>query len=161
MPVVSPEPPYKLEYEQLSKKFSHAEIAYYYFARVVYQWLNYSEPRPDFEKYMKPYLERDARESGWTDIVYTTKGLADVHQALFGTTFDRFDNDFLYAQVNPVDESTVGGRVARESSVIRDTYIVERVLSELRAGTSVFAEFGCSHVVIQEPYLREVLNEVQ
>jgi len=159
--VQSPEPPYALEYEALEKKFSHAEIAYYFFARVVHQWLNHEEPRPPYEEYMQAYLDRDKRESGWTDITYTPKGLADVHRTLFKTEFDAFDSDFLYTQINPVDMTTIGGRVARESSVVRDTYIVERILDRLDHGISVFAEYGCSHVVIQEPYLRSVLNEVQ
>lgn len=161
VPVVSPEPPYELEYAALSKKFSHKEIAYYYFARVVHQWLNHENPRPQYETYLQAYLDRDKKESGWTDITYTPDGLASVHAELFGTPFDRNDSDFLYTQINPVDASTIGGRVARESSVVRDTYIANEIVVHLSAGTSIFAEFGCTHVVMQEPYLRVVLNEVQ
>lgn len=159
--VESPEPPYELEYQELEKQFSHQEIAYYYFARVVHQWLNHGEPRPEYDTYLSAYLTRDKGESGWTDIEYTPEGLAAVHESLFGTTFNKFDEHFLYTQINPVDSSTRGGQVARASSVVRDTYIANRIVEKLKSGTSVFAHFGCSHVVIQEPFLREALDAVQ
>lgn len=159
--VESPEPPYELEYQELEKQFSHQEIAYYYFARVVHQWLNHGEPRPEYDTYLSAYLTRDKVESGWTDIEYTPEGLAAVHESLFGTTFNKFDEHFLYTQINPVDSSTRGGQVARASSVVRDAYIANRIVEKLKSGTSVFAHFGCSHVVIQEPFLREALDAVQ
>lgn len=155
----SPEPNEAYERAELEKHFSRTHIQYYYFARVVHQWGNKHDPKPDFEEYINGYLETDKRESGWPDFDFSLDNMKKIHNDIFDMPFDESDSQFFYNAVNPVVVQTVVNKVSRMSSEIRDTYIVREIQKYMNDGFSIFAQFGCSHVVMQEPLLREVLNE--
>lgn len=153
----SPEPSEKYERNELEKNFSKEEIQYYYFARIVYQWGLKEEPKPDFEEYVKTYLDSDKKESGWYDFDFSLESMKKIHNKLFNTPFNEKDTDFFYNIINPVVLKTVVNKVSRMSSDIRDRYIVSEIKKYISEGYSIFAQYGCSHVVIQEPLLRELL----
>lgn len=153
----SPEPSEAYERAELEKHFSREQIQYYYFARVVHQWGNKHDPKPDFEEYIKHYLEGDERNSGWSDFDFSLEAMKKIHDGIFQAGFDERDTKFFYDAINPVVIQTVLNRVSRMSSEIRDTYIVGEIKKYINDGYSIFAQFGCSHVVMQEPLLKEIL----
>ena len=154
----SPEPNEKYERDELGKEFSKEEIQYYYFARVVHQWGRKQEPKPDFEKYINQYLQGDKKESGWIDFDFSLEAMKKIHTSLFKTAFDENDTDFFYNVVNPVVPKTIVNKVSAMSSSIRDKYIVGEIKKYISNGYSIFAQYGCSHLVMQEPALRELFE---
>lgn len=157
--VRSPEPNEAYERSELEKDFSRDEIQYYYFARVVLQWIRTMEPRMPFDQYIQAFLNADKKYSGWDDYDFSLEHMKLLHEQFTGRTFDPTEKQVFYDQSNPANSSTVGGRVSRGSSQVRDTFIVSEIVSQIKNGVSVFAIYGGSHVVIQEPLLREFFEK--
>ena len=154
----SPEPDEKYERAELEKTFSRDMIQYYYFARLVLQWGKKNDPKPDFNEYMTVYLENDKKESGWDDYDFSLDNMKKIHSDLFSSNFDENDTNFFYDVSNPVVIKSEINKVSAASSVIRDEYIVGEIQKYINDGYSIFAEYGCSHVVMQEPALRELFE---
>jgi hypothetical protein len=156
--VHSPEPDEKYERLELEKKFPRDIIQYYYFARVVLQWGRKNDPKPHFVEYLTRYLDNDKKESGWDDYDFSLDSMKRIHKELFNQEFDECDTQFFYDVSNPVVIKSEVNKVSAASSIIRDEYIVSEILKFINNGYSIFAEYGCSHVVMQEPVLRELFE---
>lgn len=157
----SPEPDEKYERGELGKEFSREQIQYYYFARVVHQWGRKQNPKPNFEDYITHYLEGDKKESGWSDFDFSLVNMTKIHNDIFQTVFNQNDADFFKSIVSPVVLKTMVNKVSRASSEIRDKFIVKEIQKYITKGYSIFAQYGCSHVVMQEPLIREIFNKPQ
>lgn len=152
----SPEPEDRVERTGLEKEFSRDEIQYYYFARMVHQWLRKAEPRPDFDVYLTRSLEADRRTSGWADYDFSLSHMYAVHKRLFGAPFSLNDKGLFYETTNPVNEKRNRiNDVSKRSGELRDEHVVNVIADYLEKGYSVYAQYGHSHVVMQEPWLRE------
>jgi hypothetical protein len=81
-----------------------------------------------------------------------------IHKELFNREFDECDTQFFYDASNPVVIKSDVNKVSAGSSIIRDEYIVNQIQRYMNAGYSIFAEYGCSHVVMQEPRLSEIFK---
>jgi hypothetical protein len=136
----------------MEKVFSRDEIQYYYFARMVYQWAQKQEPKPDFDAYMQRSLDSDKRKSGWVDYDFSIAHMKSVHLALFKTEFSVADPEFFYEIIRVVIND-----VSTKSSQVRDAFIADTIISYMKNSFSSFAQFGQAHAIIQEPYLREKL----
>ena len=155
----SPEPPSSLLFEELSKHFPREAIAYYYFARVCYQW-NRMVMRPDFQGYVNRFLRRDAVDSGWNDFSFTIDHMIEIQKDLFGTDFNKDDKKFFYDVINPTTEFSVVNQVSRfEDAGFRDLYVLEQTEKSWKEGKSIFIIYGCSHAVMHEPVLRDMVEE--
>ena len=157
----SPEPNEKWERSELEKEFTREQIQCYYFSRVVHQWGRKQNPKPVFEEYITHFLEGDKKESGWSDFDFSLGSMKKIHVDIFHTAFNENDADFFYSVVNPVELKTIVNKVSRASSEIRDKYIVGKIEEYIKQGYSIFAQYGCSHVVMQEPLLKEIFSEPQ
>lgn len=135
-------------------EFSPEEVEYYYFARIVYQWGNMEEPKPDFSTYVSNFLKGDKHISKWEDFDFSLENMKKIHHSLFGTDFNENDTDFFYSIVNPVELNTVVNKVARASSIYRDEHIIGEIKSYQEQGYSIFIQYGSSHAVMQEPALK-------
>ena len=155
----SPELSESYERSEMEKIFSREQIQYYYFARIVHQWSRKQNPKPDFEEYVNRYLESDKKESGWSDFDFSLTAMKKVHTDIFHTVFNENDSDFFYSITNPVVLKTEINEVSRASSVIRDEYIVKEIQKYISQGYSIFAQYGCSHVVMQEPLLKDIFSK--
>jgi hypothetical protein len=158
IPTFSPEPNETIERAELEKKFSREVIQYYYFARVVHQW-GLQNPKPDFWQYITRYLDGDKRNSGWNDFDFSLDNMRAIHQKLFNNNSDEEDQKFMGDVSNPISQETEVNKVSRASSEIRDLHIIEMIKKYLIEGYSIFSVYGYSHVVMQEPLLREILNK--
>jgi hypothetical protein len=155
----SPEPDGSEEYRMLEKEFSRDQIQYYYFARMAYQWMQMGEPKQGFNEYISNSLKWEEHVSGWKDFDFSLDHMKAIHASLFGKPFSLDDSKTLYDAINPMSES-VGpiNQVSRTTSRLRDEHIAAAIVRYLEQGCSVYAQFGFSHVVVQEPWLRERLQ---
>jgi hypothetical protein len=154
--VLSPEPEEKSEREYLEKTFSRELIQYYYFVRVAHQWSRKKHRANSFEDYIKPYLDRDRRESGWGDFNFSVANMRDVHKRLFNREFDPEESEFLQTHINPTVINSDVSNVARSCSRYRDLHIVAQIENYLKLGYSIFIQYGNTHAYMQEPYLRSL-----
>lgn len=157
--VFSPEPSEAYERSELEKEFSRDEIQYYYFARVVLQWNNHQDPKPEFKEYIGNYLAQDKKRSGWDDFDFSLEHMMKIHENIFNGVFDCTDVSFLRKVSGPVYLDTVVNQVSRKSSEIRDEYIVSQITEYVENGYSLFIQFGGSHAVVQRRYLEEILDK--
>ena len=155
----SPEPSDGSQFEEGLKLFSKEEVAYYFFARVCYQW-NRMIDKPDFETYINRFLVRDAKSSGWVDFDFSIKHFSNIHKKIFDTDFNKDDKDFFYSIINPTTEKSITNKVSRFiGSELRDIHILEEIEKVWKEGFSLFIIYGCSHAVIQEPVLRDLIEK--
>jgi len=157
--VHSPEPDEVYERSELEKHFSKDEIQYYYFARVVHQWNRKKDPKPDFTEYIHRYLEQDKNTSGWPDYDFSLDHMIRLHNQFFNSDFDSSDKQFFYDVSNPIVITCEINKVSAMSGIIRDQYIVKQIKKYIDDEYSIFAQFGASHVVMQEPALRRFLTD--
>ncbi len=155
--IISPEPSRENVDNVLLNDFSKEEVQYYYFARVVNQFLN-KNTSEDFEKYVQRFLDTDKKESGWTDFDFSLENMKKTHIKLFGDEFNINEKGFFYTIINPSRKDTVVNAVARASSDYRDVHIVEKTVEEWNLGKSVFVVYGFSHGYRQEPALNKLLK---
>jgi hypothetical protein len=158
VPVFTPEPNEKEERTKLEERFSKDEIQYYYFARVVAQYGRLLEPKPDFEKYIGDFLRGDERESGWVGYDFSLDAMKRLHEKFFGKPFDPADYKHFYDVSKPTDLKTRINEVSRANGDVRDEHIVKEIQRYWEEGKSIFISYGCSHVVRQEPLLKDLLG---
>ena len=155
---ISPEPPEPFRFSEMLKHFSKEEIAYYDFAMVCYQWNN-KEVKPDFDEYVSSFLKANERDSGWNDFDFAVAHLTEIHKKLFNQDFDKDDKKFFYDIINPTTELSVINKISRfEDSGFRDHYILAEIEKYWKEGNSLFVSYGCSHAVMHEQVLKNIVE---
>ncbi len=151
---VCPEPPTRLLYTELEKKFSRDQIEYYYFARSCWQWARMNKTS-GFESYIRGVLKQDEKDSGWEGYDFSFEHMKVIHKDIFGTEFDISDSQFFRKITDPTKTDTVMNKISRfEDEGFRDLYILGEVEKYWEQGKSIFVIYGSTHAVIQEPALR-------
>ena len=156
--IYSPEPDRSLEIKMLEEKFSRDEIIYAYFARQSVVWHRFMEPRIDFSKYINNYLNKLSKHADWKDYDFSIDNIKRIHENIFGK---KFENDLsLFKSITDpyFSDDNVVVRVIRQISHEREIFIVGEILRFIKSGYSIFVEYGGSHLVVQEPLLREMLE---
>ena len=153
--IVCPEPGRQMEMKRLLSKYSKEQIQYYYFARVVNQWGNLTDP-PKFEDYVEGFLIADREESGWKDFDFSLNNMKKIHKSIFSGIFNKHHTTFFYSIINPAFRSTVINAYSQDKGCIRDAFIVKNILNEWNKGSNLFIVFGCTHAVMQESALRNL-----
>lgn len=153
LPVASPEPDKIDEVEELLKHFSRDEVEYYYFARSILQW-NKLKVKPDFEKYIRGYLDRDSKKFGWKDYNFSVKHMVELHNKQNSHEFDPIGCErCMYNSSNPSSSS-----VSSLSSVIRDEKLVIEAKKIWDTNKSLFISYGSGHAIVCEPALKRLLT---
>lgn len=154
---VSPEATIKEQAKILLKDFTKDELAYYYFARVVYQWQHFKAPKPEMKKYINSFLVKDKKQLIWKAYDFSIKHMEKIHMVLFGEPINYNDKAFFNELLNPYGEAIIN-RIHRQTAYLRDVAIVGAIKKELEKGKSIFAVFGSSHAVMQKPELRYLMK---
>ncbi len=158
VPTFSPEPPEAFRFSETLKYFSKEEIAYYDFARICFQW-NRKKVKPDFDEYLGRFLKANKQDSGWNDFDFTIEHLTAIHKKLFNRDFNKDDKQFFYDVINPTTDFSVINKVSRfEDSGFRDYYILGEIEKYWKQGNSLFITYGCSHAVMHEAVLRDIVG---
>lgn len=152
--IVSPEPPQGFAMNELAKHFSKEVVLYYDAARMMYQWNNMNI-KPDYEIFLQDDLDYLKGESGWDDIEFTVDTIKTIHEKLFGNKFNENDKQFFYNVINPTTKFSIINEVSRyEDDEFRERYILNQFEKYWREGDSIFAVYGSSHAVRQEPAIK-------
>ena len=146
--------------EKLQLQFTHEQIVYYFFATDVAQWNRYIDPKPDFDAWMQSRLDSDKKKLQWDDIDFSVQGMKTIHEQLFQIPFDKNDELFFRKNVNPVKVQGVINQVSQAAGRIRDEYVVTKTVEYFKQGYSIYIQFGMTHAVMQEPYLKELIEGI-
>jgi len=148
--IYSPEPSREEELGGLEKDYAKSLINYYYIARQAEQWGRRGGPKLGFEEYMAPYFRYYSA---------TLEEIKATHKELFKSDFDEGATQFFHEIVDPIfPERTIINMISQKVSGIRDEHIVNKICEYMKKGYSVFGQYGHTHVVVQEPLLRETLE---
>ena len=155
--MICPEPSKKQESIHLEKRFPRERIEYYYFARVVDQWWKIPEPRPDFEKYISGFLDRDKRVLDWKDFDFSFENMKKIHRKLFKKDFNLNKQDFFRDISSPYGTNNLINKIVISSGNFREKHLTEKILEYWEKGYSIFIEYGSSHAIAQEVILKNKL----
>lgn len=143
-------------FNELAKEHGRDKVFYQRIAQVVLQWNTLIE-KPNFEKYLVYFMEKDKKESNWNDFDFSLEHFYKIHKDLFDTDFKPTDRKFFYDIINPSQKNTVINQISRDEDVVRDTAIIKGIMEEWQKGKSIFVIYGSGHAVIQERALRALL----
>ncbi len=161
VPVISIEPSKNLEYEYLLSKYKKMDIALMYFCRQIEQLQHQKEITDDyFERYMNHFIT-GLKEQGLplTDNEATLDYIVQYYEIFFQSEFNWREFDPIYYQ--PIFSKTLLNEIASESGYFRDRYMVDKIEEALMNYDKIFVVMGGSHLVIQEPVLRYVMNQYE
>jgi hypothetical protein len=157
IPVYCPEPPLPEELKILKQKFSGEHILLFYYIR----WVNFfykrnKEDTPDniFQKALtnlKDYLKG-------TDIDVTSTHINKIYFDLFGNDMNKTELDEIRKLVFPIPGKTVINDIAVEDILIRDQWIVGQIEQLWEKEKNIFIVYGQTHAHLQEPAIREFVN---
>jgi len=153
--VESPEPPVAFEVVALLKQFSKEEILYYYVSRAADQWAR-TDRQAEMLQYILRVVSDEAEALGLKVDILTT--LKETHQKLFGTALNLHDLEHFNRASDPVHISSASNEVARATSILRDTYILQVTEEKWREGKDLFIIYGQTHAVMQEPAIRHMIE---
>lgn len=152
----SPEPSDINELLELEKSFTKEEIMYNRFARTAAQWGRLTNPKPDFEDYIKKYLSQDIKLTNW-DIDISLRGFSIYHDSIHNnhefSIQNCLNNKCFYNDSNPSIN-----RVSAESGKIRDIFIGNKILYEWSSKRCIFIVYGSGHAIVLERALKELLG---
>jgi hypothetical protein len=155
---ISPEPPEDEKFRQQLKNFTKEEIAYYEFARMVFQWNNLIE-KPDLERYLSGLFRQLKIDTGWEEIDFSITGMAAIEKKMFNREFNKNDKQFYYDIINPttVPFSRINELSRFEDSGYRDRHILQQIEKYWNEGKSIFIVYGGTHAVMHEPAIRKLV----
>ncbi len=150
--VYSPEPDRKKELEELEKRFSREDIAYYYLARSVDYWHKF-QIKPDLEEYMEKYFAMYRDLTNWEGFEFSMKKLEKLHNQRHNHSFDPENKQCFYESSAPSKNP-----VASASSHIRDASVVREIEALWNQDKCIFIIFGSGHFITQRPALEALLK---
>ncbi len=151
----SPEPSITREIEELTRRFSVEEIAYYFFARLFAQWLRLPHGKPPLEEYISSSrsLQNLKDNPVLEGFDFSLENFERIHDSRQGHGFDRAGCVLCIADATDPSKSAVSGA----SEAFRDQYIVSEIKRFWEEGKDIFVVYGWKHARDQEPFLRKML----
>jgi hypothetical protein len=159
--IESLDPTRQQEIAELSKHFPPAHLK----AFTVLRWLSeYRRRRPEeqtetAERVVSLGLTRASIVKGLQGKPNTLEELEGMLPEIPGLRGTWRDANEKWFDPGRGGAGTGFNRIATASSQFRDQFMITRLVQELRAGKTIFALMGASHVVMQEPALRAALPE--
>jgi hypothetical protein len=151
----SPEPDQIENTHTLIDEYGRDAVLHYYFVRELAQW-HRNKPLPDYERYFS-FVKQWPRQYGLSGSLSLTE-LETIHEKITGQTFDRNQADYFYKLSDPHEQLTVTNNVSRRCTKLRDEHIIGQIKKYWDEGKSIFAVYGFSHVIDQEPELKRLLR---
>ena len=157
--VVSIDPSERLEYEHLLTKYKKLDVLLMYFCRQIDQ-LQHQVDISDafFIKNMNGFLS-DLKSQGMPLTVEEIQFnfIKSYYEKFFNLEFNW--KEFDPANYQPIYSKTLLNEICRESTYFRDRFIINRIEVTLKTKDKIFVVMGGSHLVIQEPVLRFIMDE--
>ncbi len=149
------EPPEKDRYKYLRRRFTTEQIRLYLITQNVYQNLR-ALPREEVDKQISGQIRgRFETEPLLAGPPGTIPEVEDSFRRLLPHVQDW--RRMPVEEVQPYPPKSFLGEISAYVSTYRDKFMVSLLIRSVQKGERVFAVVGASHVVMQEPVLREAL----
>ena len=125
---------------------------------MVYFWGIMPLKKPDFEAEVSQFLNQYKEAVGWTDFDVSLDNMKKIHKKFFDQEFDEKESSFFYNIINPTKDDTKLNKVARQDTILRNSYIIQNIKKYWEEKKNLFVVFGSSHPIMQEPALRKLLK---
>ena len=157
VPVHSIDPTLDVEVFELRKLFPTEQVKLFFVLRQITEYERVQQATEDtLEEQMQEILRHFSAVPG-LEVGLTTIAELDAscrrNLPKLGSYKDARPDWF-----DPVKTNTFLGKMGRRSSEIRDLYMINLLVAEVKQGKRVFAVVGGTHVVMQEPALRSFLR---
>jgi hypothetical protein len=153
------EPVLSTQIDHVDKMFERDPIFLMFVGRAI---VNYSPQRHgslSFEDYLKPQLERFAREASWEDYDISATNLDRIYQEITGRPFTPDEKQRFRQLYDPKKETNPVNHVGREVHIFRDTEVVKATDSLLQEGkTDLFFVYGNGHALTQRAAIKFILE---
>lgn len=155
VPVGNLEPPFDKELKYLLTLYTQEQLFLFYCVRQILQY-RHMQSRPSFEEYMGSFAEGMAQRLNLKVATAVLPFLHTLYQQVF-------DQELVWEAmtdevVHPFVYKSITNEIARQNSYFRDASHVTKLFEAMQAHNRVFAVVGASHVVMQEPLLRQIFT---
>lgn len=157
IPFYRPEPETKDEVTELLKEFSRDDIFYFYVSRAVGSSLRVLSSE-NLTKTLELKIKQYQNELQWNDFDFSLKNFEKIHQKIFNKKIDFDDKDFFIKISNPRLSETKINIITKKTSTFRNNFILSQIEKYWVEGYSIFIVYGASHVVMQEPAIRSLVE---
>lgn len=147
VPLYSLEPTYEREIEELSKRWSPEQVALYFTMRVYW-----SEAGGRADDGLAADLL--AKRTDTPALRGTLQSVADIDR-IWKRDFPGLPD---WREIEREPQDTYLNEISDASRLIRGRHMVRVLVDQARRGERVFAVVGCSHVIRQEPTIRDLLG---
>lgn len=159
--VKSIEPPDSAEYAYLLSKFNKNDVVLMYACRQIDQFRQQEGVTDStFTAYMEFFLNQ-MRDNGMplNDNEVRMDHVKAHYQALLKSPLNwkTFDPTIYY----PTHSQTLLNEIMRESTYFRDRYIISQLQQAFKRSDKIFIVMGGSHLVIEEPALKCMMENLQ
>ena len=138
----------------LGQGFSAEDMLGYYVLRVVPQWIRERKIESAADARLEPLVEEELRrQRGFLRLEDAILPNFDSWASWYqGLNAKPINSSFTTEEAGPLQDGKFStNKIAAAVSRARDTYLHELIIKHLKAGKSVMAVFGGSHLMIQRP----------
>ncbi len=151
--VYSPEPKWDDQINNSLKEFTRDQIFLFYCLRRIYSKKEFREEIiSDIGNIFK-------KTEGWSDYNFSFQNFLKIYQDVVKRDFIPDDMDYFGKLVRPnTNDNEITNKISSLVSQSRDRSIVQKIKDYIDNGYSIYIQMGFTHLVIQEPALREFLG---
>jgi len=153
--VIFVDPEFNDEAEYLLKQFDKNTVAYYFFARYFGSYIN--KQNITFDEALKQAVSttHDRTHQSFSDIVDDYK---KIHKQFFNHELDKGQIEVVRKASWPTRYDCPSNKVAQQSTLFRNKYILEQIKKYWEEGKNIFVVFGAGHVVAQKHVLYDFIE---
>jgi len=148
---LSPEPPPELEIRELLKKYDAKLLSFFYFLRSLSSLLKNKKGNQFWVK-ADGLLEKRK----WPDTDFSLDNTKTLFKEIFNKELDPIYEGTIINAVNPTRKDSVVNEIARESSSIRNEYVLKKIEEYWAQDKNLFIVYGVGHAIVLEPAIRQL-----
>lgn len=150
------------EFNELLKIYTREEVMYFFITqRFIFPLIHFSESTNLDSLYLNEFVDGYLK-SNKINLLPEEKELKYYYELYKKYNGKRFElNDIDYNHLSPIVKGGHFNDVARKSAEIRDDYLLENINRNLQIHKKVMVVFGGWHILVLEPKLNQLMNEVE
>lgn len=154
IPFIRPEPMIRDEINELLKEYSREEIFCFYILRRIVSLLK--KEKKNLDELLIFTIQEYENILNWEGFDFSLKNFKKEYLKNFKKEFDLMDINFLKNTTNPLLNESKINRIARQSSLIRNFYILDQIEKYWNDNYNIFIVYGGTHAIMQEPFIRSL-----
>jgi hypothetical protein len=161
---ISPEPADVDLYNHLTTKGFSKEHIFTWNVFLALPQYNRLMNKEGFKQYVQGFIDRFKQSTNWNEFDYSYEHAIKIGEQTLNQSVDVENEPDALDFIDPIpwdnkkEKQTVLNQIGKESSLFRDTKILNDIANAFETHKRVFVVYGASHAVMQEPALRELFK---